>query len=222
MARPDDAPGDVAGEAQSREEQDERPDLARPDAPERTVRPFWKKRQYDERHDGEPHARSQPDVVDPLHQRVQPGFFEQEQRQQRDDAACDPDRSDAGHHARGEHDEGRGLGRAVDVMPAAGDVGGGYDRDGPGEKNRRRRGDARRPQPPGQAADGAEHRERADAGKAGRRALGVSRPLTLQADCGSAQRRDQETDDVRRVHQDAATGCARSMDRSGCGKEERS
>ena len=60
----------------------------------------------------------------------------------RNDPTREPDRADAGEQSGGQHHERRHFRRAVDVVTAARDVGGGDDRGGPGEQDGRRCGDA--------------------------------------------------------------------------------
>ena len=103
--------------------------------------------------------------------------------------------------AREQHDERRDLSRTVDVLATPGDVGGGNNRDRAGEQNSRRGWGARHPQPPADAANGTEHRERPNPREAGGRAVGVSGPLALQTHGRAAQRSNQKTNDVRRAHE---------------------
>ena len=69
-ARPDGAARDVSNETQSREEQHERPELAWPDAAERTVGARRQQRQDHQRHHAEPHRRPERHVVDARDHRV--------------------------------------------------------------------------------------------------------------------------------------------------------
>lgn len=129
-SRSDSPSRDVTSEAQAREEQHERPEFAGPDPAERTIRTFRKQRQDDQGHYREAGARSESHVVDSLHERVQPGLLDEQQGQNRDDAARDPERSDAGEDAGRQDDERGRLGRAVDVLATACDVPGHDHRDG--------------------------------------------------------------------------------------------
>jgi hypothetical protein len=87
-------------------------------------------------------------------------------------------------------------------LTTACDVRCGNDRDGSGKQNRRRRCNASRPQPSTQATDGAEHREGPNAREARARAFSVSGPLALQAHGRAAERRYQQSNDVRGVHRE--------------------
>ena len=151
-----------------------------PNAAERAVGPFGKQRQDNEGHDPEPHARSESDIVNPFHERVQPGFLDEQQGGERDDPAREADGSDAREHAGCQHHEGRDLCRAIDVLTAGRDVRRRHDRDGTREQDGRWYRDAGDPQPSTEPADGAQHRKRANTGKMRARSFGMAGPLTLE------------------------------------------
>jgi hypothetical protein len=105
---------------------------------------------------------------------MQLALFDEQQGDERNDAARDRDGAQAGKQSRCKHHEGRDLRRPVDVMTTACDVRGGNDHDRAGEQNRRRGRDASGPQPSTEPPDRAEHREGPDAREACTRTLGVT------------------------------------------------
>ena len=155
MARTDKTACNVSSEAQSGKEEDERPEFTWANPAKRTVWPFRQERQDNEGHHRKSDARLQPHIVDPLHQRVQSRFLDQQQGDERNSPTCKPDRSHAGKYARGQHHEGRHLCRAVNVPATARDVGCGNDRDSPGKQDGRGSRDAGVPQPSAEPAHGS-------------------------------------------------------------------
>ncbi len=131
---------------------------------------------------------------------MQPGFFEEEQGHERNDAAGEPDEFHAGEQAGRKHHESCDLRRTVDILATACDVRRGNNGNGSGEQDRRGNCDTRGPQPSAKPADGAEHREGSNAREPSARALGVSGPLALQTYGRTAQRSYQQPNDVRGTH----------------------
>ena len=76
--RPTRRPSSCPRKLRPREKKDEEPELARSDAAKRSTRAGGQQRQDDEGHHGEANRRSQFLIVNPAHQRVQPGFLDEE------------------------------------------------------------------------------------------------------------------------------------------------
>ena len=97
---PDDAAEQLTEEAQAREEEDEEPELSRPDAAPRTVRAGRQQRQHHDGHHGEANRRAQFEIVNPAHERVQPGLLEQHEDLDRDDRAREAQHAKTGQQRR--------------------------------------------------------------------------------------------------------------------------
>ena len=199
-ARADDSSCDIRHKAQAREQQHQSPQFPRSHASKRSEWPSGKERQHDQSHDGKAHAGAEPHVVDPRGERVEPRFFNQQQAGDRDDAAGQTVGADAGGDPGGHDNEGRDLGRAVDVAAAAGDICSNRDRRRRAEQHDRRRRQPAGPQPSTQPCEPAEQGECPDPGKASVRAVGVSRPLPFEADGSAAERRDQHPEEINVRH----------------------
>ena len=143
-------------------------------------------------HDREAHTGSKLQVVDPLHERVQPGFLDEQQSLEGDDRAGKSKGPGPGEQPRGKDNQGSDLGRRVDILAAGCDVCGRDDRDGSREENGCRRRQPGLPQPSAEPGECPEHREGPNAGETGARPFGMPGPLTLDANGGAAQRGNQE------------------------------
>ena len=196
MTRPRETPRHVAQKAQGGKEENQRPQLARPEAAERAVGPLREQRQDDAGHDREAHTGSKLHVIDPPHERVQPGFLHEQQRLERDDRAGKPIGPGPGEQPRGKNNQGSDLRRPVHILAAGCGVCHRDDRDGAREEHRCRRRQPGLPQPSAEPGQCPEHREGPNPAETGDRPVGMPGPLTLQTDGAPAQRGDQETEDV--------------------------
>ena len=187
----------VAGEADAGKEQDQHPELARPDPAQGTNRALREQRQDDDGHHAEARRRPHLLVVYPLGEIVQPRLLHQEERRQGDDAARERQPPEPGGHASRDDDECGGLARGVDIA-RAGDKVAGDD-----ERHRARREDdgetqeVPRREPSGQAGDPAEHGEGANATEARVRSAGVAGALPLDANGRAAERRHGDSQEAR-------------------------
>ena len=94
------------------------------------------------------------------------------------------------------HDECSDLRRAVDVAPAAGDVGGRDKGHRAREQDRGGAGHAGHPEPAAESAQAAKQRERADSREPRRGTDGVSGPFAFESDGRATERGDQQSHDV--------------------------
>ena len=195
MSWPDRAASDVSKKAQSREEQHERPQLARPDAAERAVRSGRQQRQHHQRHHAEPHRRPERHVVDARDHRVQPRFFDEYQAEERDDAAGESKRSETSEDARRDDDQRGDFGCGIDILAACGHVGGDDDARCAGEQRDGGSLLAKRQQPSAEARHRAEHRKRANAAEPRAGSVSVTGPLALEPDGSATQCGDEERKD---------------------------
>jgi hypothetical protein len=85
----DGAAGHIAGEAQTGEEQHERPQFARSDQPVRVERPHGQERQHDDRHDREANRCAKRRVIQPGDEGMQACLLGQQQCRHGDDPARD-------------------------------------------------------------------------------------------------------------------------------------
>ena len=192
LARAEGAAGQIAGEAQAREEQHEQPERPRLEAAERSNGTLRQQGQDDDGHHAEASGSPHLGVVQLRDERVESRFLDEQQRRHGDDTGRERQRSQARGHA-GPHDDQRsGLGRRVHVHAAGRHVARDDERDGPGRQDDGEAGEVERDEPAREARDASEQRERADAAKPRARPGRVPGPLAFDADRGAAKSRDDD------------------------------
>ena len=165
-----------------------------------SVGPLRQQRQNDQRHDPESHARSHAHVVDVTGQRVEPRLLDEQKRYEGEDGAGQLHRSHTCQRTGRQYDECSDLRGAVDVAPAAGDVGGRDKGHRTREQNRGRSRHAGHPEPAAESAQAAKQRERADSREPRRGTDSVSGPFAFEPDGRTTERGDQQPHDVCSVH----------------------
>ena len=183
--------GEVPGEVEAGEDQDDDPELARADAAERLHRSGREEGKNHQREHGEGERRAHLPVADPGYEGPEGLLLGEQQDDNRGCATGQTEESEPGEETDPEHQDGRHLGGAIDRgrLATRGQNVGGNDQGGRAEQQAQgERGSGVRSQPAGDSADGSEEGKGAHAGKARGGAGGMARPFALEADGHSGQR----------------------------------
>jgi hypothetical protein len=181
----------VTDEIESREQQDDRPQGAGPEAVERAVGTGRQQRQNDERQYGELQCGRDFPLTDATDHLMDPRLLDQRQDHDRGRGAGEEWEPEAGRGPEDQHHERRHFRRPLDgTTTGAGrhHVGGDGERHGARQNRRAHSLHAARDEPAGYAAERSEQQEGASTGEPGLRARGVARPFTLDADGKPRQR----------------------------------
>ena len=192
--RPHNLPRHVADEAETREEEHERPQHPRPDGVVGAERASGQERQDHGGHDRETRAGANLLAVEPLHPAVQSLLLDEKQSRDGRNAGRQRTHARAGQHAGHHHDERRDLRRAVDVGPAGREICHDHERTEAGEKHDGRTLGAGGPQPAAQARDEPEQRERPNAREPRARPACLPTPLALDTNRNAAESGDRDVD----------------------------
>jgi hypothetical protein len=175
---------DVASEVDSRDDQHDDPEFARPHPAERAVGTFRQEWQEHERQDREVERGAHLHLADAPDEGVQRGLLAQGEHHDRGGAGRvgrEPEARQGGHR---EHGQGGGLGGAIHLLGGSGghDVGRHGECPAPSQERGRGTGVPTPEQEPGSAAQEPQQEKGADARETGRRPRRMTGPLPLDTD----------------------------------------